>query len=163
MRVKTRFVALVSLALTLAVMGGAARAENLMETAESAGKFDIWVSAIEAAGLKERLTEEGPYTVFAPTDEAFSRLPEGSVDALLQPENRTQLVRLVEYHLAKGRFQSGSLEGRVTHIESLQGDEIQIEGRYNELLIDSAEAVETDIESSNGVIHAIDNVILPHW
>lgn len=163
MRVRTRFFAMLSLALTLALPTGAARAENLMEAAEAAGKFDIWVSAIEAAGLTERLTEDGPYTVFAPTDEAFERLPDGSVEALLQPENRSQLVRLVEYHLAKGRFESDRLAGRVTHIESLQGGEIQIEGRYNELLVDAAEAVETDIESENGVIHAIDNVILPHF
>ena len=163
MRVKTRFVAMLSLALTLALPAGAARAENLIETAESSGKFDIWVSAIEAAGLTETLTEDGPYTVFAPTDEAFSRLPDGAVEALLQPENRTQLVRLVEYHLAKGRFEADRLEGRVTRIESLQGEAIQIEGRYDELLVDAAEAVETDIESENGVIHAIDNVILPHF
>ncbi len=163
MRVRTRLFALLSLALTLALPAGAARAENLMEAAEASGKFDIWVSAMEAAGLSERLTKDGPFTVFAPTDEAFERLPDGSVEALLQPENRTQLVRLMEYHLAKGRFDSDRLTGRVTHLESLQGAEIQIEGRYDELLVDAAEAVETDIKSENGVIHAIDNVILPNF
>lgn len=163
MRVRTRLFALLSLALTLALPAGAARAENLMEAAEASGKFDIWVSAMEAAGLSERLTKDGPFTVFAPTDEAFERLPDGSVEALLQPENRTQLVRLMEYHLAKGRFDSDRLTGRVTHLESLQGAEIQIEGRYDELLVDAAEAVETDIKSENGVIHAIDNVILPSF
>lgn len=162
MRVKTRFVALPLLALTLALTAGAARAENLMETVESSGKFGIWASAVEAAGLSDELAKDGPYTVFAPTDEAFARLPEGSVEALLQPENRGQLVRLVAYHLAKGRFASDRLEGRVTRIESLQGDVIEIEGRYDEILVEAAEAVETDIPSSNGIIHAIDNVILPH-
>lgn len=163
MRVKTRFVAVPLLALTLALTAGAARAENLMETVESSGKFAIWASAIEAAGLSDQLASDGPYTVFAPTDEAFGRLPAGSVEALLEPENHDQLVRLVAYHLAKGRFESGGFAGRVTHIESLQGDVIEVEGRYDEILVDAAEAVETDIPSSNGVIHAIDNVILPKW
>lgn len=162
MRVKTRFVALALLALTLALTAGAARAENLMETVESSGKFGIWASAVEAAGLSDELAKDGPYTVFAPTDEAFGRLPEGSIEALLEPENHEQLVRLVAYHLAKGRFESGRFEGRITRIESLQGDVIEIEGRYDEILVDAAEAVETDIPSSNGIIHAIDNVILPH-
>ncbi len=161
MRVLTRFVALPMLALTLAMTAGTVRAENLMETVEASEKFGIWASAIETAGLSDLLAKEGPYTVFAPTDEAFGRLPKGSVEALLQPENRAQLVRLVEYHLAKGRFASDRLAGRVTRIESLLGDEIQIEGRYEEILVDSAEAVETDITSENGVIHAIDNVNLP--
>ncbi|TQV77741.1 fasciclin domain-containing protein [Denitrobaculum tricleocarpae] len=163
MRVTARFVAVPMLALTLALTAGAARAENLMETVESSAQFGIWASAVEAAGLSDQLAEDGPYTVFAPTNEAFARLPAGSVEALLKPENHEQLVRLVAYHLAKGRFASERLEGRMTQIESLQGDVIEIEGRYDELLVDAAEAVETDIPSSNGVIHAIDNVILPEW
>ena len=162
MRVTTRLVALPMLALTLALTAGAARAENIMETVEVSSQFEIWATAVEAAGLSDQLAKDGPYTVFAPTDEAFERLPEGSVEALLQPENHDQLVRLVAYHMAEGRFASDRLEGRVTRIESLQGAVIEIEGRYDELLIDAAEAVQTDIPSSNGVIHAIDNVILPH-
>jgi uncharacterized surface protein with fasciclin (FAS1) repeats len=167
MQVKTRFVAMLSLALTLALMpavtGSAARADTILETFETKGSFNVWVSAIVAAGLSESLSRDGPYTVFAPTDEAFSRLPKGSVEALLRPENRAQLLRLVKYHLVRGRFEANRLDGRLTRIETLQGDEIYVEGRLEALLVDAAEAVETDIESSNGVIHAIDAVILPQW
>ena len=100
-----------AVAVPLLVGGTAAHAADIVETAANAGSFDTLVAAVEAAGLAETLKGEGPFTVFAPTDEAFARLPEGTVDSLLQPENRDQLVALLTYHVVHGKVLSSDLAG----------------------------------------------------
>lgn len=152
------------LALTAATMiAGPALADNhskdIVDTAVDAGNFTTLVAAVEAAGLVETLKGEGPFTVFAPTDEAFAALPEGTVEDLLKPENRDQLVSILTYHVVPGKVMSTELaDGTV--VQSVQGDEITVAAK-GEVRVDEATVTTADIEASNGVIHVIDGVIMP--
>ncbi|MCC5787906.1 MAG: fasciclin domain-containing protein [Phycisphaerales bacterium] len=133
---------------------------NIVEVAQEAGSFSTLLAAAEAAGLVKVLVGDGPYTVFAPTDEAFRKLPSGTVESLLLEENRDQLASILKYHVVAGRVYSNeALEaGRA---ETVQGGEIRIRNRYNRVMVNDARVVNADIEASNGVIHVIDTVILP--
>lgn len=133
-------------------------AGTIIEVAESAGSFEVLATALEAAGLTELLESDGPFTVFAPTDEAFYALPEGQLEALLQPENQDQLVALLTYHVVPGKVLSTDLaEGEVQTVEGNTVD-ISLDDGVN---INKASVVEADVEASNGVIHVVDSVILP--
>jgi len=152
------------LALTAtAVMAGPAfaggHAKDIVDTAVAAGSFSTLVAAVEAAGLVETLKGEGPFTVFAPTDDAFATLPEGTVENLLKPENKDQLVAVLTYHVVPGKVMSTDLsEGLMA--ATVQGQEVTItlEGGAK---VDGAAISAADIEATNGVIHVIDAVILP--
>jgi uncharacterized surface protein with fasciclin (FAS1) repeats len=152
------------LALTAtAVMAGPAfaggHAKDIVDTAVAAGSFSTLVAAVEAAGLVETLKGEGPFTVFAPTDDAFAALPEGTVENLLKPENKDQLVAVLTYHVVPGKVMSTDLsEGLMA--ATVQGQEVTItlEGGPK---VDGAAISAADIEATNGVIHVIDAVILP--
>ena len=152
------------LALTAtAVMAGPAfaggHAKDIVDTAVAAGSFSTLVAAVEAAGLVETLKGEGPFTVFAPTDDAFAALPEGTVENLLKPENKDQLVAVLTYHVVPGKVMSTDLsEGLMA--ATVQGQEVTItlEGGAK---VDGAAISTADIEATNGVIHVIDAVILP--
>lgn len=148
-------------AVTLA--GGAAFAAGhsmtIVDTAKEAGTFETLLAAAQAAGLVETLSGEGPFTVFAPTDEAFAALPEGTVDSLLQPENKDQLTAILTYHVVPGKVMSGDLSDGMT-AATVQGGEVTI-GTEGGVTVDGANVVQADIEASNGVIHVIDGVILP--
>ncbi|TVR56213.1 MAG: fasciclin domain-containing protein [Puniceicoccaceae bacterium] len=133
--------------------------KTVVETAAANDQFSILVKAVKAAGLEETLGEEGPFTVFAPTNEAFEALPEGTVDRLLEPENRDYLRALLAYHVVPGKVKSESLESG--EIESLQGASIQASVWGENVRINHASVVEADINASNGLIHAIDAVIIP--
>lgn len=138
----------------------AADQADIVDTAVAAGSFKTLAAALDAAGLIEALKGEGPFTVFAPTDEAFARLPEGTVQNLLKPENRDQLVAILTYHVVPGKVMAGqvvNLNGAV----SLNGQRIDIVAADGKVKVDNAQVVQTDIACSNGVIHVIDNVILP--
>lgn len=134
-------------------------AANLVETAVAAGKFQTLVAAVKAAGLAETLSGPGPFTVFAPTDEAFAALPAGTVDELLKPENKEQLVAVLTYHVVPGKVMAADV--KAGPVKTVQGAEATISVDGGTVKIDSAKVVQTDIKTSNGVIHVIDAVILP--
>jgi uncharacterized surface protein with fasciclin (FAS1) repeats len=150
-----------AVAVPLLVGGTAAHAADIVETAANAGSFDTLVAAVEAAGLAETLKGEGPFTVFAPTDEAFARLPEGTVDSLLQLENRDQLVALLTYHVVHGKVLSSDLAGQEMEVATAQGSPVSIDATDGAVKVDEATVTQADIETDNGVIHVIDMVIMP--
>ena len=133
--------------------------KNIVETAIEAGTFTTLVAAVQAAGLVETLTGEGPFTVFAPTDEAFAALPAGTVESLLLPENLDQLVAVLTYHVVSGAVMSTDLTDGMT-ATTVQGGDITID-LDNGVTVNGATVVAADIVASNGVIHVINAVILP--
>ncbi|HSF90806.1 MAG TPA: fasciclin domain-containing protein [Paracoccaceae bacterium] len=133
---------------------------DIVDTAVSAGSFTTLVAAVEAAGLVETLKSEGPFTVFAPTDEAFAALPEGTVESLLLPENLDQLVAILTYHVSPGKVMSADIAGQMLEVATVQGSTAEINAT-NGVMIDGANVISADIEASNGVIHVIDAVIMP--
>jgi len=133
---------------------------DIVETAASAGSFKTLVAAIKAADLEETLKGPGPFTVFAPTDEAFAKLPEGTLDSLLQPENKEKLQSILTYHVVSGRVGSDQVV-LLTSAKSVQGKELKISNDAGTVMVDGAKVVKTDIACSNGVIHVIDAVMLP--
>jgi uncharacterized surface protein with fasciclin (FAS1) repeats len=130
------------------------------EVAREAGNFTTLLAAIEAAELAESLSGPGPFTVFAPTDEAFSALPAGTVESLLEPENREQLIEVLTYHVAPGEYPSSALTSIVT-LKMLNGETAAVSVGSETATIDGANIVGTDITASNGLVHVIDAVILP--
>jgi transforming growth factor-beta-induced protein len=134
--------------------------KNLVETAIDAGSFNTLATAVRAAGLAEALTADAPLTVFAPTDEAFAKLPEGTVEMLLKPENKAKLQAVLKYHVVAGRvFSDQALKaGEAT---TLQGGMLKIELDGETARVNGAQLVATDVQASNGVIHVIDRVLLP--
>ncbi len=133
--------------------------KDIVETA-IAGNFDTLVAAVKAAGLVEALQGDGPFTVFAPTDEAFAKLPAGTIDNLLKPENKDQLIAILTYHVVPGKVKAAD----VVNLESattLQEGAINIDVTDGTVMINNATVTATDIEASNGVIHVIDTVLLP--
>ncbi|WP_029063767.1 fasciclin domain-containing protein [Labrenzia sp. DG1229] len=149
-------------ALLLVVPLSVAKAgeKDIVDTAVGAGSFNTLVDAVQAAGLVETLKGEGPFTVFAPTDEAFAALPEGTVENLLKPENKDQLVAILTYHVVPGKVMSSDIAGKKAEVASVQGDKISVDATDG-VKVDGAKVVTADIETSNGVIHVIDAVILP--
>lgn len=135
-------------------------AQDIVDTAREAGQFETLVAAIEAAGLVETLKGEGPFTVFAPTDEAFAALPEGTVETLLMQENQAQLQAILTYHVVPGSVmaeQAMTLDSATT----VQGQDLTITTGDGTLMIDEASVIQADIAASNGVIHVIDAVLMP--
>ncbi|SLN74973.1 fasciclin domain-containing protein [Ruegeria meonggei] len=133
--------------------------KDIVDTAVNAGSFETLVAAVQAAELVDTLKGEGPFTVFAPTDEAFAALPEGTVETLLKPENKDQLVAILTYHVVPGKVMSGDLSDDMT-AATVQGGDVTID-LDNGVMVNDANVVQADIETSNGVIHVIDKVILP--
>lgn len=141
--------------------GSKSMSKDIVDTAVSAGQFSTLAAALEAAGLVDTLKGEGPFTVFAPTDEAFSKLPAGTLDSLLKPENRDQLVSILTYHVVPGKVMASDV-GTLSEAETVNGKKIGIEVDGSTVRVDDATVVATDIAASNGVIHVIDSVILPN-
>lgn len=133
---------------------------NIVEIASETENLSTLVAAIEAAGLVETLSADGPFTVFAPTNEAFDALPDGTLDTLLDPENRDMLVDILTYHVVSGEVMSGDLSDGMM-AETVQGNQVSISISDYGVSIDDASVVQADVEASNGVIHIIDSVILP--
>lgn len=140
--------------------GEAMAKSNIVEVAASNEDFSTLVAAVQAAGLAEVLSGEGPYTVFAPTNEAFAALPEGTVEMLLLPENKDKLVAILTYHVVAGDVSAAEVL-ELTEVTTLQGDTAVIAVTDDGVTIDGANVVVTDIDASNGVIHVIDAVITP--
>ena len=154
---------LTSLLLAAALLpAAAAQAEqkNIVETAQAAGQFKTLLAAAEAAGLAEALASPGPLTVFAPTDEAFGKLPKGTVENLLKPENRAKLAAILKYHVVAGELTAGAVL-RAGKADTLQGNTVLFQAAEGGARIDEANILKTDIRASNGIIHVIDRVILP--
>jgi uncharacterized surface protein with fasciclin (FAS1) repeats len=137
-----------------------AEAKDIVDTAVAAGSFKTLVAAVQAAGLVETLKGEGPFTVFAPTDEAFAKLPAGTVESLLKPENKDKLVAVLTYHVVPGKVMAADVV-KLTEAPTVQGSKAKVKVADGTVMIDNAKVVKTDIETSNGVIHVIDAVILP--
>lgn len=136
-----------------------AGSETLTEAVESGESFNTLEQAIQAAGLEETFSEPGPYTVFAPTDEAFAALPPEVLDQLLQPENKETLRQVLTYHVVPGSITSPSVTPG--EVETVAGEPITIEDNAGNITVGGAAVVQPDIIASNGVIHAIDQVLLP--
>jgi transforming growth factor-beta-induced protein len=134
--------------------------KSIVETAVAAGKFKTLVAAVKAAGLVDALSGKGPLTVFAPTDEAFAKLPKGTVESLLLPENKEKLKAILTYHVAAGDMTADKVV-KATEIKTLQGQSIAVKVTDGKVTVDKANVVATDIKCTNGVIHVIDSVILP--
>ena len=147
-------------ATPLALIFATSHALDIVDTAASAGQFNTLVAAVEAADLVTTLKGDGPFTVFAPTDEAFAALPEGTVENLLKPENKDQLIAVLTYHVVPGKIMSSDIAGTVTMVESVQGSELDVNATDG-VTVDGATVVTADIETDNGVIHVIDRVVLP--
>ena len=141
-------------------MAGSGHMKNLVETAAGNDAFKTLVAAVKAAGLVETLAGKGPFTVFAPTDEAFAALPAGTVETLLKPENKEQLVNILTYHVLPGKVMSADIAGKSLEVKMVNGGTAKIDATDG-VQIDAANVVSADIEASNGVIHVIDAVILP--
>ena len=134
--------------------------KDIVDTAVEAGSFKTLVAAVTAAGLGETLKGPGPFTVFAPNDAAFAKLPQGTIDTLLKPENKAKLVSILTYHVVSGKVMSKDIAGKTTKAKSVQGAEISIDATHD-VMVDKAKVVTADIETSNGVIHVIDTVMMP--
>ncbi|MCB1428947.1 MAG: fasciclin domain-containing protein [Nitratireductor sp.] len=152
----SKFVAAAIIAGSVAVP---AKAADVVDTAVAAGSFKTLVAAVQAAGLVDTLKGEGPFTVFAPTDEAFAALPAGTVESLLKPENKDQLVKILTYHVVAGKVMSTDLQDDMM-AKTVEGSEVKID-LDNGPMVNDAKVVTADIAADNGVIHVIDKVIMP--
>ncbi|MDH3620784.1 MAG: fasciclin domain-containing protein [Gammaproteobacteria bacterium] len=137
-----------------------AASKDIVDTAVAAGQFETLAAALGAADLVGTLKGDGPFTVFAPTDAAFAKLPEGTVESLLKPENRDQLVAVLTYHVVAGEVKAADVV-KLSEAKTVNGQSVSIEVGDNGVRIDNANVIATDIGASNGVIHVIDTVILP--
>ena len=135
-------------------------AKDIVDTAVAAGEFKTLAAALEAADLVGTLKGDGPFTVFAPTDAAFAKLPEGTVESLLKPENRDRLVAILTYHVVPGKVKAADVV-KLSEAKTVNGQEIAITVADSGVQINDANVIKTDIGASNGVIHVIDTVILP--
>ena len=149
-------------AAALAVSGCAATMSDpdIVEVAQSAGTFNTLVAAVDAADLVDTLKSDGPFTVFAPTDEAFAALPAGTVETLLKPENKDKLTAILTYHVLPGKVMAADVAGQRLSPATVNGKKVHVDGR-NGVKINKATVISADIEASNGVIHVIDSVLLP--
>jgi uncharacterized surface protein with fasciclin (FAS1) repeats len=134
--------------------------KDIVDTAVGAGMFKTLVAAVQAAGLVDTLKGTGPFTVFAPTDEAFAKLPEGTIATLLKPENKDMLVKILTYHVVAGKVKAADVV-KLTSAKTVQGQEVTVKAKDGKVMINSSNVVKTDIEATNGVIHVIDTVLMP--
>jgi uncharacterized surface protein with fasciclin (FAS1) repeats len=149
--------------LALTLTAGAASAANIVETAQGAGSFNTLLAAAKAAGLADALATGENLTVFAPTDEAFAKLPAGTVENLLKPENKDQLAAILSYHVLPRKLTSNQMLAGPFHVRTLKagGDRLLAIAKGDSVTIDNATVVKADIMTDNGVIHVIDSVMLP--
>ena len=134
--------------------------QDIVDTAVSAGSFNTLVAAVKAAGLVDTLKGPGPFTVFAPTDEAFAKLPAGTVEELLKPENKSKLVAILTYHVVPGKVMAKDVV-KLHEAKTVNGQELTVKVQMGSVMVNNAKVVKTDIPCTNGVIHVIDSVVLP--
>ena len=153
--------ALVALLLTVSFASVAsATSKDIVDTAVAAGDFKTLAAALQAAGLVDTLKGAGPFTVFAPTDAAFAKLPAGTVQELLKPENKQKLIAILTYHVVPGDVTSTQVV-KLTEAKTVEGQDVKISTKNGKVMINNADVVSADIKCSNGVIHVIDQVLLP--
>jgi uncharacterized surface protein with fasciclin (FAS1) repeats len=161
--IKTLTLILASISLTALASGAhhgdSHKQKNIVEVAASAGVFNTLVAAVTAADLASTLQGEGPFTVFAPTDEAFSKLPTGTVESLLQPENKDKLIAILTYHVVSGKMMAADV--KAGKVPTLNGNPFTVSFKDGNVFVDNAKVTKTDVKASNGVVHIIDSVILP--
>ena len=136
------------------------KSKDIVDTAVSAGQFTTLAAALKAGGLVETLKGEGPFTVFAPTDEAFAKLPKGTVEDLLKPENKEKLVAILTYHVVPAKAMASDVAG-MTSAKTVNGKELKLKMEGGKVMVDNATVTKADIAASNGIIHVIDTVLLP--
>ena len=154
-------VSIAVIALSVSIGAASATSKNIVETAVQSGKFNTLVAALKAADLVNTLNGKGPFTVFAPSDTAFSKLPAGTVDGLLMPENKAKLVSILAYHVIPGKVMSGDIAGKKISVKTVQGSKISVDAMYG-VKINDSNVVSADIAAINGVIHVIDKVLIPN-
>ena len=137
------------------------KAGDIVDTAASSDQFSTLVAAVKAAGLVDTLKSDGPFTVFAPTNEAFAALPAGTVENLLKPENKDELIAVLTYHVIPGKVMSSDIAGKTAEVDTVQGSALSIDATSG-VMVDNAMVTTADIITSNGVIHVIDKVVLPN-
>lgn len=155
----TLLIASLSLACALPASPSTAKVQDIVGVAVGAGTFNTLVAAVKAAGLVETLQGEGPFTVFAPTDEAFAKLPAGTVESLLLPENKQKLIGILTYHVLAGKVMAADV--KTMQAKTVNGAELAITVGSGGVLVNNAKVVATDVAASNGVIHVIDTVVIP--
>jgi uncharacterized surface protein with fasciclin (FAS1) repeats len=134
--------------------------KDIVDVAVENGSFTTLVAALKAGGLVDTLKGDGPFTVFAPTDDAFAKLPEGTVEMLLQPENKDKLVAILTYHVVSGKVMAKDVM-EIKMATTIQGSMVKVDVVYGSVMIDNAEVVMADVKASNGVIHVVDTVLMP--
>lgn len=144
------------------MLGGSlfAQGKDIVDTAVAAGQFNTLATALKAAGLVDTLKGPGPFTVFAPTDEAFAKLPKGTVEELLKPENKAKLTAILTYHVVPGKVMAADVM-KVSSAKTVQGGAVKVQAAGSKVMIDNATVAKADIAASNGVIHVIDTVLMP--
>jgi uncharacterized surface protein with fasciclin (FAS1) repeats len=160
MKIMLTFTSLALVGMLAAAPASAQQTKNIVDTAVSAGSFTTLAKALAAADLVPTLEGPGPFTVFAPTDEAFAKLPVGTLDNLLKPENKDKLRRILTYHVVAGDVRAADVV-KLQAAKAVSGDTLTVKVRDGKVHVDDANVIKTDIQASNGVIHIIDTVILP--
>jgi uncharacterized surface protein with fasciclin (FAS1) repeats len=163
MKTKTITLTAIVAALTLVSFAHAEpkdKANDIVAVASGNGSFNTLVAAVKAAGLVETLQGRGPFTVFAPTDEAFAKLPKGTVEDLLKPENKEKLVAILTYHVVPGKVMAADV--KTMKAKTVNGQSLDVKVSDGIVTVDKAKVVKTDVPASNGVIHVIDTVVLPN-
>jgi uncharacterized surface protein with fasciclin (FAS1) repeats len=149
------------LSTTSAFAGDMNRKKDIVDTAVAAGTFQTLAAALTAADLVATLKGDGPFTVFAPTDAAFAKLPAGTIDTLLKPENKEKLRAILTYHVVAGSVRAAQV-AKMTGAKTVNGQNVSIKAGKSGVMVGSAKVLTTDISASNGVIHVIDTVLLPN-
>ncbi|WP_238363925.1 fasciclin domain-containing protein [Mesobacterium pallidum] len=157
---KTMIALTTATAMTTAAFAGG-HSMDIVDTAMGNEDFETLVAAVSAAELVDALKGEGPFTVFAPTDAAFDALPEGTLEELLKPENKAQLIEILTYHVVPGKIMSSDIMMQPTEVETLQGTTVTVTGLDSGVTVDGGTVEMADIETSNGVIHVINKVLMP--
>lgn len=161
MKFEIRNVAIAAVAALGIVAGGtSARAADIVDTAVAAGQFKTLATALTQAGLVSTLKGSGPFTVFAPTDAAFAKLPAGTVEDLLKPENKDKVTAILTYHVVPGRVMAADVV-KLQQAKTVNGKELKVSAKGSGVMINDANVTKTDVAASNGVIHIVDTVILP--
>lgn len=147
-------------AFALIVSTSGSKAADIVDTAVAAGSFKTLVAAVKAADLVGTLKGPGPFTVFAPTDAAFKKLPKGTLASLLKPENKGKLVKILTYHVVPGKVMAADLAGRTIAVATVEGGQVHVNGKHG-VRVNNARVVKADVIADNGVIHVVDKVLLP--
>lgn len=150
----------IAAAAVLALSAASANAANIVQTAKNAGQFNTLLTAATAAGLVPALKSKGPLTVFAPTDAAFAKLPKGTVESLLRPENKHKLARILKYHVVAGEIEAADIKPGRSHVKTLAGRSVTVR-KHGGVTVNGARVVAADVGASNGVIHVLDRVLIP--